>query len=403
MIETHLPPLAESLSLAGGLPVRLLRRQGPAILSARLAIRGGSSADPAGGRGAHQLLAGLMTRGCGELDAEALADLVEGAGAGLRAEALEDALVIGLKCAAADGASLLPLLLAMVRQPQLSSDQLDLERQLNLQTLQRQKEDPFQLAHDQLRHNLYGAGPSGHDPLGAEADLESLAAADLQPLVADLGQAGAVMVLSGAIPDDLTALLEQGLGGEPWPTLLPSAAAWSSRPSAPPAARLVQLEQDTEQLVLMLGCTTLPLGHPDAVALRLLQAHLGLGMSSRLFVTMREERGLAYDVGVHLPARCGAAPFVPIGPRKPPVVCCRNGSGCGNNHSIKLSWLWLWPNTAARTRWVGRPAPNWPSDWLWCSAMGCRPTMWSVALSRRCTCPPRRSARLPPPGSASHR
>jgi hypothetical protein len=33
-------------------------------------------------------------------------------------------------------------------------------------------------------------------------------------------------------------------------------------------------------------------------------------MSSRLFLTMREERGLAYDVGVHLPARCGASPFV---------------------------------------------------------------------------------------------
>ncbi len=310
MIQTHLPPLAESLSLAGGLPVRLLRRQGPAILSARLAIRGGSSRDPEGGRGAHQLLAGLMTRGCGDLDAEALADLVEGAGAGLRAEALEDALVIGLKCAAADAASLLPLLLAMVRQPQLSPDQLDLERQLNLQTLQRQREDPFQLAHDQLRHSLYGAGPYGHDPLGVEPDLESLSAADLQPLVANLGCSGAVLVLSGEIPDELTELLEAGLGGEPWPTVLPSAATWSTRPGAAPATRLVQQEQDTEQLVLMLGSATLPLGHPDAVALRLLQAHLGLGMSSRLFVTMREERGLAYDVGVHLPARCGAAPFV---------------------------------------------------------------------------------------------
>jgi predicted Zn-dependent peptidase len=70
------------------------------------------------------------------------------------------------------------------------------------------------------------------------------------------------------------------------------------------------LEQDTEQLVLMLGCPTVPLGHPDALPLRLLQTHLGLGMSSRLFVVMREERGLAYDVGVSHPARCGAAPFV---------------------------------------------------------------------------------------------
>jgi len=303
-------PFAESLSLAGGLPVRLLRRQGPAILSARLAIRGGSSTDPQGGRGAHQLLAGLMTRGCGDLDAEALADLVEGAGAGLRADALEDALVIGLKCAADDAASLLPLLLAMVRQPQLNPDQLDLERQLNLQTLQRQREDPFQLAHDQLRHSLYGAGPYGHDPLGVEADLESLSASDLQPLVSDLGRSGAVLVLSGEIPGHLTDLLEDGLGGKPWPTALPSAAPWSTEPGPSPLDRLLQLEQDTEQLVLMLGIPTVPLGHPDAVALRLLQAHLGLGMSSRLFVSMREERGLAYDVGVHLPARCGAAPFV---------------------------------------------------------------------------------------------
>ena len=58
---------------AGGLPVTLLQRPGPAILSARLVIRGGSGLDPHGRRGAHQLLAGLMTRGCGDLDAEALA------------------------------------------------------------------------------------------------------------------------------------------------------------------------------------------------------------------------------------------------------------------------------------------------------------------------------------------
>jgi predicted Zn-dependent peptidase len=61
---------------------------------------------------------------------------------------------------------------------------------------------------------------------------------------------------------------------------------------------------------LLLGAVTVPYGHPDALPLRLLQAHLGAGMSSRLFQAMREERGLAYDVGVHLPARCGASPYV---------------------------------------------------------------------------------------------
>jgi predicted Zn-dependent peptidase len=300
----------ETTRLSGGLPVVLQHRHGPQILAARLAIRGGSSADPAGSRGAHQLLAGLMTRGCGDLDADALADLVEGAGAALRAEAHEDALVVGLKCAADDAPSLLPLLLAMVRRPTLATDQLELERRLNLQTLLRQKEDPFQLAHDGLRELLYGKGPYGHDPLGVEADLEGITHRDLLPLVENLGTQGAVLVLCGDPPEGVIELLEDSQGEPPWHTAMPTATTHTSAPLQCDAGRLARLEQETEQLVILLGATTVPLGHPDALPLRLLQAHLGLGMSCRLFVTMREERGLAYDVGVHLPARCGPAPFV---------------------------------------------------------------------------------------------
>jgi predicted Zn-dependent peptidase len=299
---------AAGATARGGLPVVVLRRPGPAILAARLVIRGGSGRDPLGQRGAHQLLAGLMTRGCGELDATALAELVEGAGAALRAEAHEDALVIGLKCAASDVDALLPLLPAMARRPRLELDQLDLERQLNLQTLQRQREDPFQVAHDLLRHQLYGDGPYGHDPLGVEPDLERLEVAQLQPLVRDLGAQGAVLVLCGDAPDRALALIDAGLE-QPWPTTMPAATRQPVLPSATPPSLALQ-EEDTEQLVLMLGCATVPLGHVDALSLRLLQAHMGLGMSCRLFTVMREERGLAYDVGVHLPARSGAAPFV---------------------------------------------------------------------------------------------
>jgi len=125
-----------------------------------------------------------MTRGCGDLDAEALADRVEGSGASLRAEAHEDALVVGLKCAADDAPNLLPLLLALVRQPRLEPDQVAIERQLNLQTLQRQREDPYQLAHDGLRALLYGSGPYGHDPLGVESDLQRIGPDDLRAATA---------------------------------------------------------------------------------------------------------------------------------------------------------------------------------------------------------------------------
>jgi zinc protease len=293
--------------LPGGLPLFVQQRCGPAVLAARLWIRGGSGSDPAGQRGLHQLLAGVLSRGCADLDAEALADLVEGRGAALRCEASEDALVLSLKCAAEDARELLPLLIAMVRRPHLERSQVELERQLNLQTLQRQREDPFQLAHDQLRLQLFGHGPYGHDPLGVESDLAQLAEAQLRAVQASVGQAGAVLVLCGAVDTAALAGLEEALVAMPWAVAAPCVAPG---PAAIAGSRLECCRQDTEQLVLMLGAATVPLGHPDGVALRLLQAHLGMGMSSRLFVVMREEHGLAYDVGVHLPARRGAAPFV---------------------------------------------------------------------------------------------
>ena len=303
-----LPPSLESSVLDGGLPLLALRRPGPRVLAARLVIRGGSGADPRQERGAHQLLAGLMTRGCGDLDAEALADRVEGAGAALRAEATEDALTLALHCAAEDAAELLPLLLRMARQPTLRQDQLELERQLNLQTLRRQREDPFQLAYDQLRQQLFAEGPYGHDPLGTEADLEALRRSHLQPLVDHLGGQGAVFTLCGDTPEGVVELLNHTLEPIPWSVSPPSQnpQPWPT----PSPTRLATLQEETEQVVLLLGAATVPYGHSDALSLRLLQSHFGTGMSSRLFLALREERGLAYDVGVHHPARCGAAPFV---------------------------------------------------------------------------------------------
>ncbi|MFM8974943.1 MAG: M16 family metallopeptidase [Vulcanococcus sp.] len=297
----------EQRQLAPGSPLWLLHRPGPPILSAKLWLRGGSSIDPSGQRGAAQLLAGVLSRGCGELSGEALADLVEGHGAGLRCEAAEDATLISLKCASDDAERLLPLLLRMVRSPWLVDDQIALERQLNLQTLQRQREDPFQLCHDQLRDQLYADGPYGHDPLGVEADLETLNRPQLLEQAAALGSQGSVLVLAGHIPDGVEAMLLSGLEGGPWTSQPPER---QPGPAGTTAAGLCHCQDDTEQLVLMLGTTTVPLGTPEALALRLLHCHLGVGMSSRLFVALREEHGLAYDVGVHHPARLGDAPFM---------------------------------------------------------------------------------------------
>lgn len=296
-------------TLPGGLLLACSASPSPDLVAARLWIAGGSSADPAGQRGAHQLLAGLLTRGCGTLDAEALADLVEGCGAALRCEASEDHLGLHLKCASGDAARLLPLLLQMVLEPRLEPEQIAIERQLNLQTLQRQREDPFHLCHEALRHQLYGNGPYGHDPLGVDTDLVALKRDDLARLQAALGRCGAALVIAGTLPAGLEEQLALVAGRHGWNPASPGLEIPVAHPE-PDADALELVDDDTGQVVLMLGCRIPPLSHPDSLPLRLLQAHLGLGMSSRLFIALREERGLAYDVGVHMPARRGPTPFV---------------------------------------------------------------------------------------------
>ena len=144
-------------------------------------------------------------------------------------------------------------------------------------------------------------------------DLERLEQPELKGLGQDLESQGSVLALSGTIPDRAHERLEEWLGPDPTGSSLRDADLRFKEPSdgergESPSLGLQPLP--TEQVVLMLGQAALPHGHQDDLALRLLQAHLGSGMSSLLFRRLREEHGVAYDVGVHHPARAGAAPFV---------------------------------------------------------------------------------------------
>ena len=283
----------------------------PGILAAKLLLPVGSADDPVGARGGHDLLASLLSRGCGRLNNLELADLVEGCGAGLRCDAQEDAVILSLRCTVEDAELLLPLLAQMVRAPHLEPDQVALERSLTIQALQRQREDPFHCATTGWRQLTYGSGGYGHDPMGIAEELVELDRTALLPLAKRLPEASSVLALAGSIPPQIIDKFRS----------LEDFRDWPRGKSRDPASRLpyakgvggetIQLEpMDTEQVVLMLGQATLGHGHPDELALRLLQCHLGVGMSSLLFQRLREDHGVAYDVAAHFPALAGPAPFV---------------------------------------------------------------------------------------------
>jgi predicted Zn-dependent peptidase len=70
--------------------------------------------------------------------------------------------------------------------------------------------------------------------------------------------------------------------------------------AAPPLAlagpRVLVRRRETEQAHICLGARAFSYLHPDRYALDLLNTVLGEGMSSRLFLNIRERLGIAYDV-----------------------------------------------------------------------------------------------------------
>ena len=63
-----------------------------------------------------------------------------------------------------------------------------------------------------------------------------------------------------------------------------------------PGPHVAVHHKDADQAHLILGVPSYPIEHPDRYALQMLSAVLGSGMSSRLFLEVRERRGLAYYV-----------------------------------------------------------------------------------------------------------
>jgi zinc protease len=61
---------------------------------------------------------------------------------------------------------------------------------------------------------------------------------------------------------------------------------------------------------VMLGYLVSPVQNPDYAILKLINTYLGNGLSSRLFVELREKRGLAYEVSAFYPTRLDTSQFV---------------------------------------------------------------------------------------------
>ncbi len=285
------------------------------IMSAKLWIEGGSRNDPKGKKGIHQLLGSTMLRGCGPYNNRQIAEIVESSGANLNCDTYEDGLLISLKCVESDAYKLLPLIGWMITKPLLQLDQIELEKDLTIKAIKRQKESNYQLAFDGWRKMVFGDGPYGHDPLGSIDDINKINKEHILPIASSLICREKNLVISGRFPIDVDNYIKntiafQGISNKfakkniKYKNINKIGNPYNQKNSI--CTQLI----NTKQVILLLGKATIRYDNKSDILLRLLSCYLGYGMSSLLFKLLREKYGLVYEAGVYHPIRENQTPFI---------------------------------------------------------------------------------------------
>src|SRR5262249_6310334 len=120
------------------------------------------------------LLARMITRGCGKLDAAALADRVDRLGGSLAGVAGRNSFGISAEWLRRHWEERVGLLADCILPPKVPSARLERERKLLLDDQVAQADDPTQVAFRVFSEALYGNHPYARDALGTPASISGL-------------------------------------------------------------------------------------------------------------------------------------------------------------------------------------------------------------------------------------
>jgi predicted Zn-dependent peptidase len=191
---------------------------------------------------------------------------------------------------------LLDLLSDMVLHALCREEDLERERQVILEEIYAQEDNPEDLVQVHFARNFWGDHPFGWPILGEAGHIARVRQAQLLDFrQATYSPEQTVIAAAGRVNHrelvDLSARYFQDFGdGAP------------CRPRLPVATHpgVYGLPRDLEQVNLCLGVTGVAAGDPRRFAATVLQLILGGNMSSRLFQVVREQLGLAYSIYSHL-------------------------------------------------------------------------------------------------------
>jgi len=226
--------------------------------------------------------------------ARAVSEAIEGVGGVMNASTDREMTVFWIKVARLHYKTAFAVLMDMLLYPRLDPEEVEKEREVIQEELRMTYDQPSYRADLLIDEAMWPDQAMGRDVGGTLETVADIQQKDIREYMhRQYNPANTVVAVAGNVTHEevVDMLAETTKDWKPLESLdWESAVDYAGGP-------LVKVERRrSDQTHMCLGVPGLSLSHPDRYAFNLMNTILGDGMSSRLFLNLREEQGLAYDV-----------------------------------------------------------------------------------------------------------
>jgi predicted Zn-dependent peptidase len=245
--------------------------------------------------GISHFLEHMVFKGSTSRSAQQFAREVDALGGNLDAFTGKEAVCFSIKVLDENVPTALDLLTDLVLHPTFASEDITREQGVILEEIKMDEDNPDYLVHELFTQNFWPGHSLGRPILGTAKTVSSFT----QQLILEeyahrFTPANMVFAAAGNLQhDEFLAHVESAFS-----SLAATSGKRLTRSAKPDIRPHITLKnkRSLEQVQLCLAVPSLPVAHQDRYALFILNSILGGGMSSRLFQSIREDRGLAYSI-----------------------------------------------------------------------------------------------------------
>jgi predicted Zn-dependent peptidase len=281
--------------LSNGMVVLTERMNHVNSLSMGVWLGNGSRDETADRNGISHFVEHMVFKGTTSRSAQQIAREVDSMGGNLDAFTSKENICFNIKVLEEKADPALDVLSDLVLHPTFTAEDVAREQGVILEEIKMDEDNPDYLVNEIFSQKFWKGDALGRPILGT---AETVSSFDREILFHEHGRrfAPQTMVFSAAGDlehDSFVARVEHSFGSlRPHPDPLIAA---HTPPSARPHITLKR-KRSLEQVQICLGVPAPPVNDPRRYAVYLMNTILGGGMSSRLFQTIREDRGLAYSI-----------------------------------------------------------------------------------------------------------